>query len=522
MPRLCRAAQCAGGAAVALTRWLCVRFLHLALDRISPIPTQPFAVLDGALNRRLIWQANAPAMALGIRSGQSLTQAGALCGDLQTGLRSLAGELQTLQQLAAWAYQYSHEVVLEAPQTQLLLELGRSVKLFGETLRPRILQELKALGFAVRLGSGKTPAAARAAAFAAQDMRFEQLKGRLPLRWSALPIAVVDVLAASGIHTLDALIALPRDSLAQRFGPCVGLTLDRLSGTAPEPLLYFVPPESLALALPLPGPTKHTEMLLFGLKRLLALLCAQLRARDLAIQQLILVLSLERMHQSSINTDKRSADDTLTLHLELGSISRDPEFLLSLWRIRLERVQLAQPALEMQLQAPKLLPFHTQARDLFDTRRNAETDLPQLLARLRARLGDAALRTLVLHSEHRPEQRSIYSAPLQAKLSQAKPTKPKLASQHAQTQLDLRGQTQSAAIPHDFGAQQAFWLHAKPQAIHPEDFQIISGPERIESGWWDDHDLRRDYFRAQNTEGCGCWIYRDLKTDSWFWHGNLY
>jgi len=506
-----------------------VRFLHLALDRITLIPAQPFAVLDGGINRRLIWQANAAALALGIRSGQSLTQAGALCGDLQTGLRSLAGELETLQQLAAWAYQYSHEVVLEAPQTQLLLELGRSVKLFGAALRPQIVQELNALGFAVRLGSGKTPAAARAAAFAPHDMRFEQLKGRLPLRWSALPIAVLDTLAASGIHTLDALIALPQDALAQRFGPCVRLTLDRLSGAASEPLLYFVPPESLSLTLPLPAPTKHTEMLLFGLKRLLALLCAQLRARDLAIQQLILVLSLERLRQSghaSQRIDHASDAHTLTLHLELGSISRDPEFLLSLWRIRLERVQLAQPALEMQLQAPKLLPFHTQARDLFDTRRNSDSDLPQLLARLRARLGDAALRGLTLHSEHRPEQRSIYSAPLQSKLSQSKPAKPKLASQHAQTQLALTGLIASAAstptLPHDFGAQQAFWLHAKPQAIHPEDFQIISGPERIESGWWDDNDLRRDYFRAQNTDGCGCWIYHDLKTNAWFWHGNLY
>lgn len=506
---------------MALTRWLCVRFLQLALDRITPTPVLPFAVLDGTQNRRLIWQANAAALALGVRAGQSLTQAQALCGQLQTGVRSLAGELETLSQLAAWGYQYSHEVLLEAQHTQLLLELGRSVKLFGISLRPQILQELAALGFAVRLGSGKTPAAARAAAFASQDTRFEQFKGKLPLRWSALPMPVIDTLAASGIHTLDALIALPHDALAQRFGACVRLTLDRLSGAAPEPLLHFVPPESLALTLPLPAPTKHTEMLLFGLKRLLSLICAQLRARDLAVQQLILVLTLERLRQSNrsaanaqiMNTDMNAgAADTLTLSLELGSISRDPEFLLSLWRIRLERVQLAQPALEMQLQAPKLLAFHTSARDMFDTRRNSESDLPQLLARLRARLGNAALQGLTLHADHRPEQRSVYGAPLQP-----------APSNKRQTQLALASAVTPGPAPHnDFAAQHALWLHIRPQVITPADFQIISGPERIESGWCADQDIRRDYFHAQSTSGCGCWIYRDLKTELWYWHGNLF
>lgn len=502
---------------MALTRWLCVRFLRLALDRITPIPAQPFAVLDGTQNRRLIWQANDAALAIGVRPGQSLTRAQALCGHLLTRVRSLAGEQETLHQLAAWGYQYSHEVVLEAPHTQLLLELGRSVKLFGTSLRPQILQELKVLGFAVRLGSGKTPAAARAAAFASQDTRFEQFKGKLPLRWSALPMPVIDTLAASGIHTLDALLALPHDALAQRFGACVRLTLDRLSGAAPEPLQYFVPPESLALALPLPGPTKHTEMLLFGLKRLLALLCAQLRARDLAVQQLILVLTLEHLRQSNRSAANAqnmnaNADDTLTLALELGSMSRDPEFLLSLWRIRLERVQLAQPALEMQLQAPKLLAFHTSARDLFDTRRNSESDLPQLLARLRARLGNAALQGLSLHADHRPEQRSVYGA---AQLA--------APSSKRQPQLALTGAvTPSPAQHNDFAAQHAMWLHLSPQAITPEDFQIISGPERIESGWCADQDIRRDYFHAQSSSGCGCWIYRDLKTDIWYWHGNLF
>jgi protein ImuB len=44
--------------------------------------------------------------------------------------------------------------------------------------------------------------------------------------------------------------------------------------------------------------------------------------------------------------------------------------------------------------------------------------------------------------------------------------------------------------------------------------------ERIESGWWDDGDVRRDYFVARTRTGARLWVYREL-TDSccWFLHG---
>ena len=38
--------------------------------------------------------------------------------------------------------------------------------------------------------------------------------------------------------------------------------------------------------------------------------------------------------------------------------------------------------------------------------------------------------------------------------------------------------------------------------------QLLSGPERIEAGWWDASLAERDYFIAQAAGGALVWIYR--------------
>jgi protein ImuB len=50
---------------------------------------------------------------------------------------------------------------------------------------------------------------------------------------------------------------------------------------------------------------------------------------------------------------------------------------------------------------------------------------------------------------------------------------------------------------------------------------LLSGPERIEAGWWDGDLAMRDYFVAQGEEGAYYWIYRERDIDQarWFLHG---
>ena len=76
------------------------------------------------------------------------------------------------------------------------------------------------------------------------------------------------------------------------------------------------------------------------------------------------------------------------------------------------------------------------------------------------------------------------------------------------------------------------WLVTPPQPLAEVDgrpcrrgpLKLLTGPERIESGWWDSGeasgDIRRDYFIALSSDGCWLWIYRDARLPGgWFLHG---
>ena len=50
--------------------------------------------------------------------------------------------------------------------------------------------------------------------------------------------------------------------------------------------------------------------------------------------------------------------------------------------------------------------------------------------------------------------------------------------------------------------------------------EIEEGPERIESGWWDGHDVRRDYYVARTQAGVRLWVFRERTPERrWFLHG---
>jgi protein ImuB len=72
------------------------------------------------------------------------------------------------------------------------------------------------------------------------------------------------------------------------------------------------------------------------------------------------------------------------------------------------------------------------------------------------------------------------------------------------------------------------WLLAAPRALAARNgrpwldgpLELLAGPERIESGWWDGRDVARDYFLAR--DGCGArfWVFRERRErGGWYLHG---
>jgi protein ImuB len=77
--------------------------------------------------------------------------------------------------------------------------------------------------------------------------------------------------------------------------------------------------------------------------------------------------------------------------------------------------------------------------------------------------------------------------------------------------------------------ERPFWLLTEPLLLNVRDdrpiyhgpLQLLRGPERIESGWWDHLRIARDYFVAQDQHAARYWIYRERDTEQarWFLHG---
>jgi protein ImuB len=49
--------------------------------------------------------------------------------------------------------------------------------------------------------------------------------------------------------------------------------------------------------------------------------------------------------------------------------------------------------------------------------------------------------------------------------------------------------------------------------------KLRSGPERIESGWWDERDVGRDYYTVVSSFGQRLWVYKDRRSCDWHLHG---
>lgn len=464
-------------------RWVCIVFPQLALDgvlRQRPEPDQPLALLAGPPQRRVLQTVNAAARALGLRPGQSLTAAHALTKAF-TCVEYDPVDIERWQQLlAAWAYRFSSQVSVFYPRA-LLFEIESSLGLFGPwpLLEARLREELTALGFRHRIVAAPNPAAARVLANAYDGLAVADVEGlqhalgSMPIDRVGLDPQAATALSRMGLRTLAQVQALPRHTLARRFDAGVLKHLDALTGQRPLALDFYQPPDRFDLRIELNFDVQSHQALLFPLRRLTGDLAAFLCGRDSGVQRFALHL------------EHAEAPDSV-IQVGLLSAEREPSMLFELARGRLEQVQVAAPVRGLRLLAEDLPVFVPQRQDLFDERLQQTLPWVQLRERLRARLGDEAVQGLRFHADHRPECAWLPGA-------------------------------DSRACPALSPVQRPGWLLHEPTLLAEQGLQILLGPERIESGWWDGADIRRDYYLVRTRSGQQGWAYRTVGDSAGLW-----
>jgi len=390
-------------------------------------------------------------------------------------------EREALAGLAAWACQFTPRVSLEPPQA-LLLEVEGSLRYFGGRWRflARLRSGLKTLGFEARIAEAPT---ARAALWRARG------DGH---RLETQPVAVMDLaseeaalLAGLGVHTVGGLARLPRDGLARRFDASLLAQLDQALGRSPEPRAFFVPPARFEARLEMPAPLRQAEQALFAARRLLAQMEGFLAARQSGVR----AFALELLHEDAPATEVK---------VGLAGAGREATHFARLLLERLGTLALRAPVEAIRLAADAIEPLPERSARLFDDRPGGGEGWLRVVERLQARLGNVAVHGLDTHADHRPERAFRRVNPGSEGLNQRQNERKK-------------GQDET------FGLR-PLWLLDPPRPLAEGEFALLAGPERIESGWWEDAEALRDYFIARTGEASLAWIYRE-REGGWFLHG---
>ncbi len=497
----------------------------------------PMVVLDGAAPRSSPRHGAAAAIdpsAASMAATLATTLATVLM-EVQPSLRLFGGLAALLQRLDAALAPLGHRVQrAAAPHAAAAALLARWQPAAQGSVQGSSVQG-SVLGSAPGWASGFAPGLADKAAAITDPLlhgphtqrpaALAALLGAAPLQLLTAAQAHAEALQGMGLHTLDHLAALPRSGLARRFGAPLLEELDRLHGRRPDPRVPLLLPPAFDAALELHARADTTDEVLAGAQVLLGWLLAWAQGRQVRLCAFVLSMRHDRHRGITL--------PATVLRIELAEPSLDPAHLRLLLRERLGRCTLAAPTLALALHCHEVAAGAPPNAELFPTRQSADEGLAQLLERLRARLGDAAVHRVLPLADHRPER--------------------------AQCQVPARGAVQPLPASGGAGASSAesaafgtpplshlplsrpAWLLAKPLplrvAVHERlprhqgrVLCLLSGPERIETGWWDGQPVARDYYIAADEDGTLLWIWRERlpAVDAvpsagrpWFLHGRF-
>jgi protein ImuB len=410
-----------------------------------------------------------------------------------------------LQQLCLHAQTFTSFVSIEPPNA-LLLEIKGSVKLFGSLQRLHADMDACWRQLALQASSATAPSTLGALwlARAGDPLQIENVEA-LPGHLAKVPIActawddeLLQTLRAMGVTRLGELMRLPRAGLARRLHPAVVQELDIALARQPAPRRAFVPRERFRERCDFETEIEHVAYLEKALEPLIER-CAQfLLKRQAGVQ----ALQLRLRHRSVPPT---------RVQLGLASITSERRRLSDVLCQKLWRLELKAPVRGVELISGPLRGLSASSLDAFAglNRAGSRDSAPQLVERLRARLGEEAVYGVCLNPEHRPEAawRRVH---------------------------DLR-LTAAPKVPEgviDQNMPRPIWLLNEPLPLtKPE---LLQGPERIESGWWDGKGVARDYYVARQpagrpqgegqdgpsqSQGIRLWVFQERHSKRWYVHG---
>jgi protein ImuB len=310
-----------------------------------------------------------------------------------------------------------------------------------------------------------------------------------------------------GFNRIGDLWCLPRDGFLKRFGAQALAELDSGFGVqnklAPGAVTH-TPANTFEQETEMPFHSDRLDLIEHHAQTLLQAVCRWLKQQKHGARELH--WSFKHSHGEEI-LRLRSAQPTdcldtwkRLLHHQLGRMQFEDD-------VRNLRVQCAHSELLPNINT-SFLPDPGKSLHNWDNTCDV----------LRARLGEQTVLFAATESDPRPEC-SVVLQPV-----------PLIKNSNIAFKKGDKTHTpelNNATLP--CSAPRPLWLLPQPKPLQGKTpswqaggpWQLLSGPERVEFGWWDAQPCKRDYYCARDSNSSLVWLYQDLLENNtrWFLHG---
>lgn len=475
------------------TLWLHLVFPSLQLESgFQADQTQPVIIVDGRQNK--VCQLNTAAREQGIENGMGLGSAAALCANLQVLAYSSDSEKAKLGSIARWLYLLTADIAIKPPNA-LLLRVTNMLSLYRglDNYWQQLSEHLNQLNISYCYATGYSPLVAEVLATAKVNVITDskqiinQQLSRQTLTSTRLNEKHQTQLNRLGIENIGQLQQLPLAQLAKRFDRELIDYVGKLSGQLPSKVIFHHPEEVFDHYLELFYEVNDCQYLEKPLEKVYRLL------------QQFLCMRGKLAFELTLNLFPRE-QEALTINIAHAAGSDDAMSWLKLTQLKLEHIQLKAPIIAFSVKAKRTASKVALNGDIFNQQQTLYSH-DELVAILQAKLGSQSVCNPQIDADARPEVASTLK-PITA---------------NSKTQAARATVNESKSIYQLSDKLRPSVLLPSPRVL-TEAVDIVQGPERIVSGWWDKNPVKRDYFLARDTQGKWLWLFRTPE-NQWFVHG---
>lgn len=493
-------------------RFVAIWFRHLKTDwmiRQQPeLKSIPFVLAFPDHGRLKITEVSAVAKTKRLYAGMIVADARIVLPDVHVFDDTLNLEEKLLTKLCLWCVRYTPVTAVDMPNG-LILDVSGCTHLWNneENYLKDIINKLKSIGYHIRAAMADTIGAAWAVSRYGKIKAIiepnEQAEALLTLSPAALRLDtdILERLQKLGLYTINSFIDMQRSALRRRFGQQLLLRLDQALGYEEEFIQPLQPISPYTERLPCLEPIQTAAGIEIALQKLLEALCKRLQKEGKGIR----IASFKCL---------RIDDKIEQITINVNHASNNPTHLFKLFQLKIETIE---PALGIELfiiEASKVEDSNTIQQTFWTSNSSLESqEIAQLLNNLENKFGNNIIHRYLPDEHHLPERSFKTTSSLKDKPATTWCEKPR--------PIQLLNEPQSievtAPIP-DYPPMNFRYKNKLHKVVKAD------ACERIESEWWLNAGLHRDYYIVEDEEGKRYWLFRlghynETDKPAWFIHG---